>query len=145
MAAQLQERRRFKKRAISDKERAESNRKRSKIIDPIPTLSTNSQCEENADIFPDTSYKVISMPMLSQLTPIEAAEMDVDDPLPLLPLDSLLACTSDTHPGPAVEVQDAHQGMQGLGMAEDELAGLLLSSGWDESQLELLDSLLDSL
>lgn len=85
------------------------------------------------------------MPMLSQLTPIDSPEMEVvDDPLPLLPLDSLLACTSDQNPDPAIEVQDAHHGMQ-LGIAEDELAGLLLSGGWDDSQLELLDSLLDSL
>lgn len=33
-----------------------------------------------------------------------------------------------------------------IGIGEDELTGLLLaSSGWDECQLELLDSLLDSL
>lgn len=33
-----------------------------------------------------------------------------------------------------------------IGLGEDELTGLLLaSSGWDECQLELLDSLLDSL
>lgn len=45
-------------------------------------------------------------------------------------------------PNQNVVTEPANQGI----LAEDELAGLLLASvGWDDCQLELLDSLLDSL
>lgn len=46
----LQERRRFKKRSITDKERAESTRKKSKT-ETLPSISMNSQYEQNIDLF----------------------------------------------------------------------------------------------
>lgn len=45
-------------------------------------------------------------------------------------------------PNQSVVIESVNQ----MGIGEDELTGLLLASGgWDECQLELLDSLLDSL